>query len=242
MDNAPTEAATPAPSEATVATPTNNNTEPAQAPEQSNSLGLTAEQVEQFKTFMANNGGFESAFKKLKTDISTPKSAQPAEPASVEPAQPARATQPVQPAPQPPKGAITREEWFVKQYYKDLASEEKYAPIAKELMSGAYLTKMSSLGVQAFNEDGSINDSRVRDFLDIMLQTVPASTTSVEPNESPAPTVEYYQVEGDKITDMNQAYAIIDQDMKLKAKGQAGHPLATQAEDFIRNRGKAPQK
>ena len=236
MEENPT-APTEAPAEASV-TPTTNTNEPAPAPVQPTvDLGLSAEQMQKFKTFIDNNGGFDGAFSKLKSDISTPKSVQTPEPE----AQPAPTSQPQTPAePQykMPAGAITQQEFLAQQYFQALSREEKYAPIAKGIENGDYLKEMAAFGINALNQDGSINDRKVRMYLDLKAQTVPATSTSTEPNASAAPTVEYYQVEGDKITNMNQAYAILDQDMKLRAKGQAGHPLISQAEEFIKTKGK----
>lgn len=234
MENTPS-APTEAPqAPASEKTPTTNERAQAAAPID---LGLTAEQAEQFKTFMANNGGFDVAFKKLKTDISAPKSAQPTEP---QPAQTQTQTQtqapaPDEPAPKTPEGAITAQEFLAQQYFRALAKEEKYAPIADGIKKGDYLNEMAAFGVNTFNPDGSINDKKVRMYLDLKAQTVPAQTTSTEPDASTAPTVEYYQVAGDKITDITQAYAIIQQDAQLKNAGMAGHPLSKDAEDFIRN-------
>lgn len=239
MDNtpsAPTEAPqAPASVESTQTTNTNEPAQPAV------DLGLTAEQAQQFKKFMENSGGFDKMFSKIKTDITTPKSAQPTQPEAPTSASEPQAepqTQPQAPEYKTPQGAITAQEFLAKQYFKSLAGEEKYAPIAEGILKGDYLKEMSAFGIKALNPDGSINDERIRMYLDLKAQTVPAKATSTEPNASTAPTVEYYQVEGDKITSIDQAYAIIMQDAKLKAQGRAGHPLNAQAEEFIKNKGK----
>lgn len=241
MENTPT-APTEAPqAPASVETPTTN--EPAQtAPAQPTiDLGLTAEQAEKFKTFIANSGGFDNAFSKLKTDVSAPKSAQPAPEAQPQ-NEPTSQPQPEQPAYQAPQGSISAQEFLAQQYFKALAGEEKYAPIAKEIADGSLLKEMATFNIKALNQDGSINDTMVRRYLDLKAQTVPAKGTSVEPGESNAPLVEFVQIPNDKITSMNQAYAVLDQDMRLKAQGQAGHPLIAAAEEFIKTSGKPSEK
>ena len=173
--------------------------------------------------FLANNGGIE-AFNKWKQDVSNPKPAEkPAEtpaPAPTQPAEPA-------PAPQPrtPEGAITQAEFMAQQYFKALAGEERYAPIAKQIANGDLLKEMASFNIQPLNQDGSINDTMVRRYLDLKAQTVPAQPTGTEPNASNAPTVNYVEV-GDKIENLEQAQAVFM---------QAGHPKREEAKEFIRN-------
>lgn len=223
---APAEA--PQAPESVADTSTNTNQEQSQA----NSVGLhgfTSEQLADMKKFFDNNGGFDA----VKTRISNPeKPAEPAEkPAETQPEQkkeePTSHTDTKQPeAYQPPKGAITQQEFFAQQYFRNLASEEKYAGIAKEVQDGDYLKTMSSLGIQAFNPDGSINDSRVREFLDIMAKTKPAQPTNTEPDASTAPTVSYTEVGEGGITSLDQAYKILM---------EANNPAISRAEEYIRN-------
>lgn len=225
MENTPT-APTEAPqAPASVETPT--TTEPAQpAPAQPTiDLGLTAEQAEKFKTFIANSGGFDNAFSKLKTDVSAPKSAQPApeaQPQNEPTSQPQ--PQPEQPAYQAPQGSISAQEFLAQQYFKALAGEEKYAPIAKEIANGSLLKEMAAFNIKALNQDGSINDTMVRRYLDLKAQTVPAKPTETTPDASAAPTVDYITV-GDKIENLDQAYQVIM---------QPGHQRAKEAEEYIR--------
>lgn len=202
---------------------TNTNTEPAQAPDMH---GFTSEQLADMKKFFDNNGGFDG----VKAKISNP------EPKSVptqmsEPQQPTSQpqTQPVEPTPAPqprtPEGAITQAEFMAQQYFKALAGEEKYAPIAKQIANGDLLKEMASFNIQPLNQDGSINDTMVRRYLDLKAQTVPAQPTGTEPNASNAPTVNYVEV-GDKIENLEQAQAVFM---------QAGHPKRELAKEFIRN-------
>ena len=84
---------------------------------------------------------------------------------------------------------------------------------------------MAAFGINAMNPDGSINDQKVRMYLDLKAQTVPAKPTSSEPNASAAPTVNYVEV-GDKIDTIEQAYKVIM---------QPNHPNMQMAEEFIKN-------
>ena len=205
-------------------TPTQTtNTEPAQAPDMH---GFTSEQLAEMKKFYDANGGFE----KVKAKISNPESKaeekpveKPAEqPTSQPQAQPVEQTPPAQP--KTPEGAITQAEFLAQQYFKALAGEEKYAPISKEIASGDLLKEMASFNIKPLNQDGSINDTMVRRYLDLKAQTVPAQPTNSEPNMSNAPTVDYIAV-GDKIENMEQAQAVFM---------QAGHPKREMAKEFIK--------
>lgn len=206
-------------------TPTQTtNPEPAQAPDMH---GFTSEQLAEMRKFYDANGGFE----KVKSKISNPTKAAEA-PAQV--AEPQRTEEPTshtqeqpqtQVAPQTPKGAITAQEFLAQQYFKALAGEDKYAPIAKGIENGDYLKEMAAFGINALNQDGSINDQKVRMYLDLKAQTVPAKPTESEPNASAAPTVTYTEV-GDNITDINQAYQVLM---------EKGHPASQKAEEFIKN-------
>ena len=223
MDNAPTEA----PAEATkapesVETPTNTNSAPAQAPDM---YGFTSEQLADMKKFFDNNGGFDG----VKAKISNPEKPveKPVENSQAEPQkteEPTSHTQ-TEPAYKAPQGAITAQEFLAQQYFKALAGEEKYAPISKGIENGDYLKEMAAFGINALNQDGSINDQKVRMYLDLKAQTVPAKPTESEPNASAAPTVDYVQV-GDKIENIDQAYKVIM---------QPNHPKMAMAEEFIKS-------
>lgn len=133
----------------------------------------------------------------------------------------------------PPVGSIRPDEFLAQQYFGALSREEKYAAISKEIESGAVLRDMAAFNIRPLNRDGSINDTMVRRFLDMKAQTVVAHQSSVTPDASNAPTVDYVPVEGD-IKDMRQAMAVLQQDSMLKRSGQAGHPAAEAAEKFMR--------
>lgn len=225
------EAPTSAPADASVATPTNTNPEPVQAPETPTvDLGLTSEQAEKFKTFIANSGGFDNAFKKLKTDISNPQPQKPTEASQTAfgPQNDKEPTSQPQPVPEPfktPQGAITAQEFLAEQYFKSLAGEEKYNNISEGIRNGDYLKEMAAFGIQALNQDGSINDQKVRMYLDLKSQTVPAKPTETTPDASAAPTVTYTEVGENGITSIDQAYKIIM---------EPNNPNAKAAEEFIK--------
>lgn len=232
MDNNVPEAPTSTPADASDKTPTNTNPEPAQAPAQPTvDLGLTSEQAEKFKTFIQNSGGFDNAFKKLKTDISQPKGPQKA----VEATQTASATQNdnqptshTETAPEAfktPQGAITAQEFLAEQYFKSLAGEEKYNNISEGIRNGDYLKEMAAFGIQALNQDGSINDQKVRMYLDLKSQTVPAKPTETTPDASAAPTVTYTEVGENGIENIDQAYKILM---------EPGNSNRAKAEEFIK--------
>lgn len=222
MENTP-EAAGAAPAPQTEATPTNSNPEPAQAPDMH---GFTSEQLADMQRFFQANGGYD----KVKSRISNPTPAPVQEQKPVEPAQPAA---PAQPAYKAPAGSITPQEFLAQQYFGALSHEEKYAAIAKEVESGAVLRDMAAFNIHPMNEDGSINDTMVRRFLDMKAATVAARQPASMPEASAAPTVDYVPVEGD-IRDMQQAMAVLQQDSALRAAGMAGHPSADAAEKFMR--------
>lgn len=225
----PTDAPAPAPAGESEANPTpTTNTEPTQAPEQKTEApdmhGFTSEQLAEMKKFYDANGGFE----KVKSKISNPQKVAEAPQTTSEPKTDNEPTsQPEQPteAPKTPQGAITASEFLAEQYFKSLAGEEKYAAIADGIRKGDYLKEMAAFGIQALNQDGSINDQKVRMYLDLKAQTVPAKPTETEPNASAAPTVTYTEV-GDQIASLDQAYKVIM---------EPGHPQAKLAEEYIKN-------
>ena len=236
MENAPAEAPAEAPkAPESEATPTTNQ-EPAKAPEMPDMHGFTSEQLAEMKKFYDANGGFE----KVKSKISNPSPA-PAPEAQPQ-QQPTSQPQVKEPEFKAPAGSITAQEFLAQQYFQAISREEKYAPISKGIESGEYLKEMSAFGINPMNPDGSINDQKVRMYLDLKAQTVPAQATHTEPNAAAAPTVEYVPVEDGKVTSADQAYKILQQDSQLKAMGQAGHPAIQAAEEFIKNQLNPGQK
>ena len=222
----PTDAPVEAPSEAPKSeeTPTQTNNESTQAPDMH---GFTSEELADIRTFLDSNGGFS----KVKSRISNPQSSQKAPEASQTASETKNDKEPVsqpQQAPEAfktPQGAITAQEFLAEQYFKSLAGEEKYANISEGIRNGDYLKEMAAFGIQALNQDGSINDQKVRMYLDLKSQTVPAKPTETTPDASAAPTVTYTEVGEGGITNMEQAYKIIM---------EPNNPNAKAAEEFIK--------
>ena len=224
MENTPE--APVAPEAKSVATPNTNNDAGTQAPAAPDMHGFTSDQLADMRKFFDNNGGFDS----IKSKISNPTPAPVQEQKPVEPTQP---VEPPKPAYKAPAGSITPQEFLAQQYFGALSHEEKYAAIAKEVESGAVLRDMAAFNIHPMNEDGSINDTMVRRFLDMKAATVAARQPASMPEASAAPTVDYVPVEGN-IRDMQQAMAVLQQDSALRAAGMAGHPSADAAEKFMR--------
>ena len=199
---------------------TKPNTEPAQAPDMH---GFTSEQLADMKKFFDNNGGFDG----VKAKISNPE--KPAEKPADAQSQPEKkepTSQPHEPVAVPVRGAITASEFLAEQYFKSLAGEEKYAGISKGIQNGEYLREMAAFGIRPLNEDGSINDQKVRMYLDLKAQTVPAIPTGSEPDASNAPTKTYTEVGDAGFTSIDQAYKVLM---------EPGNPNMAKAEEFIKN-------
>lgn len=235
MENTP-EAAGAAPAPQTEATPNTNVNEPVAAPAAPaapDMHGFTSEQLADMQKFFEANGGFE----KVKSRISNPGEARAEQNVLNTPAPQVREQEPPAFPTQSyhmPEGAISRDEYFARRYFLDLAGDEKYANIASDIASGEVLKEMNNLGIQAFNPDNSINEDRVLAFLDMKSKTVPAKQASSMPEASAAPTVDYVPV-GDTIKDAQQARDIIMQDTQLRMRGAAGHPRAADAEKFLKD-------
>lgn len=225
MEDNPTAPAEAPKAPESVETPTNTNTEPTQAPDLH---GFTSEQLADMKKFFDNNGGFDAIKSKISNPAPAPEPAKPTEPTSQPQAQPVE-----QPVYKAPEGSITAQEFLAQQYFQSLSKDPRYEAIADQVANGDVLKEMAAFNIQPLNQDGSINDGMVRRYLDLKAQTVPAKSTSTEPNASTAPTVEYIPV-GEKISDLNQAYSVLSQDAKLRASGQPGHPQIALAEAFIK--------
>lgn len=228
MENSPE--APVAPEVKSEATP-NTNPEPAkaqEAPAAPDMHGFTSEQLADMQKFFQANGGYD----KVKSRISNPT------PAPVQEQKPvADPVYPVAPQEQEykaPAGAINQNEYFIKRYFMDLASEDQYASISKEISSGSVLTEMADLGIQYMLPNGAIDSDKVNKFLAMKAQTVPAKQSGAEPEASAAPTVDYVPV-GENIKTADEARQVIMQDTQLRARGMAGHPAAQKAEEFLRN-------
>lgn len=229
MENAPEAPAEAPKAPESEATPTNSNETANQSPatQAPDMHGFTSEQLADMQKFFQANGGYD----KVKSKISNPTPAPAEEQKPIEPAQPA---QPAQPAYRIPDGSITQQEWMAREYFKSLASEEKYAAIANEIRGGDLLKEMAAFNISAMDENGFINDAMVRRYLDLKAQTVPAKQSSAMPEASAAPTVDYVPV-GETINSLEEARSVIMQDSQLRSRGMAGHPAAQKAEEYLKN-------
>lgn len=207
------------------------------------------EEALEIKKLLDNNGGLEG----VKKTISA-RQTQAVEPAPQSPAQ----AQAQSPAPnplndaiaqQPPlkvEGGFTTQEFMVKQYFQDLAKQERYASIKEEIQNGEALKLMAQFGVEAMIGD-QFNNKRVTDFLDLYAKTKPAPTPTTPVTSTP--TADFVQIADGKITSMDQAMLVLSQDREARAAGREGHPLAQQANEFFdgvlnaqQNRGRREHK
>ena len=224
----PTDAPAEAPNVTESETQPITNTEPAQAAEQKieapDMHGFTSEQLADIDKFFKANGGFDKVKSKISNPEKLPGATQTAS-ESKNDTQPASHTQQPVETLRTPQGAITAQEFLAEQYFKSLAGEEKYANISDGIRKGEYLKEMAAFGINALNQDGSINDQKVRMYLDLKAQTVPAKPTETTPNASAAPTVTYTEVGENGFTDINQAYKVLM---------EPGNPGVQKAEEYIR--------
>ena len=193
-------------------------------------FGTDTETLGKFQKFVDANGQFNAVFEKVKSKISNPQPA-PAPEAQTQESNPTSQPQP-QPQPQqpeptytPPKGAVTQDELMAQYYFERLSKKPEYAPIAEEISGGAVLKEMARLGIPFRNQDGSWNNDKINDYLDLRAKTVPAKPTAVEPNASAAPTVTYTEIGENGISNIDQAYKILM---------EPGNPVAQKAEEYIR--------
>lgn len=227
MENSPE--APVAPEAKSEATP-NTNPEPAkaqEAPAAPDMHGFTSEQLADMQKFFQANGGYE----KVKSRISNPTPAPAQEQKPVEPAQPMAAPQ--ESEYKAPAGAISRDDWFVKDYFEKLA-DRKYNNISDYIYSGKVLADMDDLGIQYLLPNGAIDADKVNKFLTMKSETAPAKPSGAVPEAAAAPTVDYVPV-GESIKSIEEARAVIMQDAQLKRSGQAGHPSVQKAEEYLRN-------
>ena len=228
-NNAPAAAGEASQAPQTEANPQTTNPEPAQAAAPAPNLhGFTEDQLAEMEKFYSANGGYEKAFGRVKSAISNPQKAVEAPQTASAPQNDNQPTSHTETAPEAfrtPQGAITAQEFLAEQYFKSLAGEEKYNNISEGIRNGDYLKEMAAFGIQALNQDGSINDQKVRMYLDLKAQTVPAKPTETTPDASAAPTVTYTEVGEGGITSMEQAYKIIM---------EPNNPNAKAAEEYIK--------
>jgi len=230
MENTPVAPAAP---EAPVSeAPINSNpapAAPAAAPATPTPVAnIPADKIEAFNKFIDANGGYDKAFAKLKSDVSSP-------------AQPQAQPQQPQPVPQRdvemgngpfnvPKGFVTPQEVAAEQYFMGLANKEEYAPIADEIRSGEVLKEMSKFGIRPV-QNGMFNDAQIRNFLSLYAKTKPAVPTTE--TITTTPTVDYVNV-GEQVTSRDDAMKILAQNHSL-ARGIAPHPQTEAAKAFLKD-------
>ena len=199
-------------------------------------LGTNAETLEKFTKFTESNGSFDTAFAKLRKDVSTP--AEKKEPeATNNPTEPESQQQPAQNGAQGDspqqmeKGYLSPKDFALRQYFNAVANEPKYAAIKEDISRGKIFEEMAALGIKPTDAQGNYNDEKIHRFLDLKVATVPAQTNKpIEP--STTPTVQYTTVEGD-ISSAEQARKIIAESMAGRAKGSVDHPKYQEAKKFL---------
>lgn len=226
---------TPAPEPAPAATPE----QPAQPVETTPTEGansyFTNEQLNEMQRFFANNGGYDSVWKKMKGSISNPQQQQQPQ-ATQKPQEALQQVQmgqlPQQPQQVPqnvPEGTYSMEEMAALTYFDRLANMEKYKNISDDIRSGKVLEGLKSFNISPI-KDGRVNDADVRKYLDLYAQTKPATPTSTTP--SVETQIDYIPV--DKVTSMEEATKIQLQNIKLRAEGKPLHPQTQAASDFVK--------
>lgn len=233
------EAAPAAPAAGTEETPnttpqTTETTTPAAAPQgeaPQDNYGFTSDQLKELSSFIKGQGGYDKAFPAWKDSISKPQPKEEKQPeAKVEtPAQPTP-TEPAQLNNRPAEGYLSPTDIAALQYRNMLASDSKYEKISDYVKSDGWLKEMKAMGMSPVDGQGNLNDRVIRQFLDLKASTVAAQQPSTPVTSTP--TVEYVEV-GDTITDINKAYAIIQQNIQLAATGKAQHPKTEEAKKFI---------
>lgn len=181
------------------------------------------------KKFIDSNGGWEKVFEKAKMAISRPESTPEAP----------KAEAPVTTAPQesaqpqntkPAEGFLSPNDIAALQYQNMLASDPKYEKISDYIKSDGWLKEMKAMGMTPVDGQGNLNNKVIRQFLDLKASTVAAQQPAAPVTSTP--TVDYVEV-GEAITDINKAYAVLQQNIQLAASGRAEHPKTADAKKFI---------
>lgn len=190
--------------------------------------GFTPEQLGEMKKFFDNNGGFE----KVKSKISNPEKPveKPAEPQTTQAPQ---ATQPIQQNANIPEGAMSYNEILMRDHFKMLAEEEKYAGIKDEIVQGKVFSEMTDMGMKPFLDNGMIDMKNILKFLDLKAKGAPAPQTSVTPEASPAPTANYTPV-GENIASREEALKVLQESAIAAQSGSAPHPAYEKAKAFLK--------
>jgi len=198
---------------------------------------IPADKIEEFNRFIAGNGGFDKAFSKLRSDVSTPAPQPQQMPQQMQqmPQQMQQQMQQQMPQYQQPQrlpdGYVTPEEMNIKRFYDDLARDPGYAPIKDELSSGEIFKTLSKYGIRPA-QNGAINVGQVKEFLDMYAKSKAPAIAPSAPVTS-TPTVDYVNV-GKEITSRDDAMAILRQNMQLGGS-VANHPQTEAAKAFLKN-------
>lgn len=218
--------------------PVENTTAPEPTKEQiSKALGITTEQYEAFNRFTSSNGGFDKVFDKMKQTITNPQKqeTQPvvtSQPVS-EPVAEKVVAEPAKETYKMPDGYISQAELNTRRYFNDLANSEEYKNIADEIKNGDIIKTLSNFDVNISDEQGNINDTKIRNFLSLYAKTKPA----VQPSEvasSNAPTVDLVQTgENGEVTSKEMAESIVRQNIELKQMGKT-HPSIDKALEYLK--------
>lgn len=185
---------------------------------------IPAEQIEAFNKFVAGQGGFDNAFTKWKELISK-KAPETTPEAPKQPETPKTDQQPSQPQEpyKTPSGYVSAQEIVTQQYFSALAGQKEYEAIADSIRSGDILKEMADFNIDVTDKYGNINDDMVRKFLNLKVQTVPATAPDMA-SSSATPTVTYTEV-GDTID---------SRDAAMKVLSEPGHPKHDAALAFLR--------
>lgn len=244
MENNPVAPAAPAEPAAPVSetTPTNSNAPAAPAAPATPVANIPADKIEAFNKFIDANGGYDKAFAKLKSDVSTPATQPqqmvqqapqqaPQQMAQYDQQQMAQQLPQYQQPQRLPDGYVTPEEMNIKRFYDDLARDPGYAPIKEEISSGEIFKTLNKYGIRpAVN--GAINVGQVKDFLDMYAKSKAPAIAPSAPVTS-TPTVDYVNV-GKEITSRDDAMAVLRQNMQLGGSA-ANHPQTEAAKAFLKN-------
>ena len=180
------------------------------------------------KKFIDSNGGWDKVFEKAKMAISRPEPAPEVKPEAT-PAPAPTTPEPTQTA-KPAEGFLSPNDIAALQYQNMLASDPKYEKISDYIKSDGWLKEMKAMGMTPVDAQGNLNNKVIRQFLDLKASTVAAQQPAAPITNTP--TVDYVEV-GEAITDINKAYAVLQQNMQLAASGQAEHPKTADAKKFI---------
>lgn len=192
--------------------------------------GFTQEQLADMRKFYDSVGGYDH----VKSMVSNPQKSEPQAAPQPQESAPSNTPQPAQNVPSNNAGVRSTTSMITEMYFDKLAQNPQYAGISKEITDGTVIKEMLAMGANPIMADGSVNVEQLTKFLDMKAKGAPAPQTSTTPEASSAPTVDYVQV-GETITSQQEALQVLQQNMQLKAMGQAEHPATAKAKEFLKN-------